>query len=203
MKFFFLKFFILLISFSCYSQDKEQDPKDNIYYKLYNSADSLKIPGKIGKINPATYRIADSLDALHPTAYYEKAADYLGKSKFNDAAFLYFVGNSRYKYFNSVNPDYQASGDGALKTALGAMLGEPIGMYLKTNIDNFISILKSSAEYYSVNNFKYYSKEKDVEKFELVSNNLLKQISDLQKNRKKYEKEWRKETEEMKELFFK
>ncbi|HSC39121.1 MAG TPA: hypothetical protein VLD19_14665, partial [Chitinophagaceae bacterium] len=86
------------------------------------------------------FRLADSLDKIHPAGYFMKAGELMKKMQLNEAAFLYFVGNLRFRYYNAANPGYQASGEGALLASLRSVLGEPIGLYLKTNIDNFIAI---------------------------------------------------------------
>jgi hypothetical protein len=158
------------------------------------------VSGNVGKIDARTYKIADSLDALYPSSYYEKAMNYMTKSKFNEASFLYLVGVYRFKYFNSANPNYKPSGDGALNASLNYMIGEPIGIYLKSNFENYISILKSCQKYFAENDYKFYSKSNNVDKFDMQINNFSKQISDLENNKQKYIKEWKKERKETEDL---
>ena len=60
--------------------------------------------------------------------------------QFNDAAFVYYVGYFRYRYFNLANRDYKPSEDGALLGSLKYVIGEPINLFLRSDINNFIKI---------------------------------------------------------------
>ena len=124
-----------------------------VYTRIYQSADSLAFNGKIGVLENQVYEVASALSDKHPMEYFNTSADYIQKQKFNEASFLFYTGYLRYKYFNSSNPEYKASGDGALAGSLSAMLGEPINMYLRCNIENFISILNLTIEYNQTSNY--------------------------------------------------
>ena len=204
MKTLFFTIFIV-INISSYGQHSDvnsnkEDKALNFYKSLYKAADSLTTSGNAGKIAIETYKVADSLDALHPLYYFEKAMNYLSKSKFNDAAFLYFVGASRFAYFNSVNPNYEAGGDGALNTSLISIMAEPMGMYLNGNIDNYMLILKACQKYCTENDYKFYSKNKDIDKYNRQITNFSKQLSDLAANKQKYLKEWKKQRKEIENM---
>src|SRR5258705_7574762 len=84
------------------------------YKRLFNYADSLPIRGSVGQVSNTLMTTAKTLDKNRPVAYYEKAAELMGKGDYNGASFLYYLGNLRYRYYNSSNPQYSASGDGAL-----------------------------------------------------------------------------------------
>src|SRR6187402_808622 len=138
----FTLLFILVCSYS-YGQDEF-----SLYRSVYKTADSLKKSGRITDLDTAIFDKAKTLDKLHPMQYFESIPDYLKKEKFNEAAFLYYTGLMRYRYFNSVNPDYQESNDGALLASFLSVMGAPVNLYLKTDVDNFISILKKAIAYY-------------------------------------------------------
>jgi len=169
----------------------------NAYKKLYTIADSLNKSGHPFSVDNLTTQKVKSLDKQHPAKYFEEAAELYKDAKYNDAAFVYYLGLLRYRYYNSANPKYQASGDGALAASLQYVTGEPINLYLKTNVDNFIAALKFSSDYYSENDYSYYSRQKNSEKYEKVVANFSNLIKDLQINKAKYEKEWDEERKMM------
>ncbi|MFN4364770.1 hypothetical protein [Chryseobacterium hispalense] len=105
----------------------------------------------------------------------------------------------RFRYYNSANPDYQASGDGALLGSLKYVIGEPINMYLRTDIDNFIFIIKLTISYYSNNDFKFFSKDKNEEKFNAQIKSYTDLLAELETNKKKYKEQWSTERKTMEE----
>jgi len=186
-------FFLLVVFNNCLAQT-------DIYTRIYQSADSLAIKGKIGVLENEVYEAANSLSDKHPMEYFKTSGEYIKQQKFNEASFLFYLGYLRYKYYNSSNPDYQASGDGALAGSLSAMLGEPINMYLRSNIENFISILNSTIQFNQTNNYIFYPKEKDLEKYNIQVRHSTDMLEDMKSNKAKYAKEWKKERKEIQKL---
>ena len=170
------------------------------YKNIYNAGRSLEQSGIIGQLDEHVFRVADSLDQHAPIGYFDKSGDYLKNQKYNEASFLYFLGTSRYRYYNASNPQYQESDDGALLGSMLVSMGEPINTYLKLNIDNFISILESALLYYQSKDYNYYSKEKDLEKYEMQVRIKSNTIEDLKTNKVKYERKWKKESKKMEKL---
>lgn len=104
--------------------------KTFLFYKhLYKAADSLDKNAQIGFLNNDIYRVSDSLDKLHSQEYFLKAGKLLASDHLNEASFIFYLGRLRYRYYNSVNPNYKESEDGALLGALTYQLGEPIDMF--------------------------------------------------------------------------
>jgi hypothetical protein len=188
-------FFIFLLFYAApsYSQGEELE----MYRKIYKAADSVNKTGKVGFIDSFVFKMADSLGETHPAAYFQKTAELEGALDFNGAAFLYYLGYLRYSYYNSSNPDYQASADGALFASLHSMIGEPVNIYMHANIDNFISILDAVIEYYRKNDFKFYPRNKDLKKYDQQWKTLKKLTEDLQKNKAKYLVTWENERKEI------
>ena len=168
----------------------------DIYKELYQQADLLKTKKMIGVLDPNIYKVADSLSKMHPTGFFKSSSQYFGLRKFNEAAFLYYLGYFRYKYYNSSNPNYKPTGDGALASSLLSVLGEPIKMYLHANIENFISLLNSTNEYLKTHDYPFYPKERNIEKYNLQLTNAASVLEDLKTKKKAYKKEWKKEREE-------
>lgn len=160
---------------------------------LYHLADSLNQLGQLYSVNSDIIKKAKSLDKEHPEKYFEAIGESMKESKYNDAAFLYFVGRLRYRYYNAVNPDYQASGDGALLASLDYMYGENIKLYMKTNSDNFVAVLKASDDYFANNDYAIYPKAKNPVKYDSLSTWYVTLIKDIETNKEKYRKEWEEE----------
>lgn len=171
------------------------------YMKLFEKANAIKNSEQLGVADTVSiYTQARVLDKEHPMAFFQTAAEYLSKYQLNEAAFFYKLGGLRYTYFNKVSPDYEPGGDGALFTSFQYILGESLNMYLKANVDNFITILEQTSYYFSTNDFVFFSKENDNEIYDKVlqaNNNL---IADIKTNKKKYAEEWGKEMESIIEL---
>ncbi len=161
-----------------------------LYKNLYETADSLNKIGHPFTVDSLTFQDAKQLDKEHPAKYFEKAGEMFKNSKYNEAAFIYYLGLLRYRYYNTANPKYQASGDGALAASLQYIFGETINLYLKTNIDNFKSALQFSSDYYAKNDYTFYSKNKNLEKYNNLIDSYSSLIKDLETNRSKYQKEW-------------
>jgi len=175
----------LFISTFSYGQDELK-----LYKNIYRTSDSLKLTGNIKDIDSTIFKTAINLDKQHPSKFFETSGELLAKAKFNEASFIYYLGLMRFRYYNSVNPDYQPSGDGALLGSLKYVMGEPVNMYLKTDIDNFISITKMTIEYYGKNDFTFYTKQKDIEKFNSQTKSYVELVTELETNKTKYTEQW-------------
>jgi hypothetical protein len=171
-----------------------------LYKRIYKTADSLKSIGQISSIDTTSlFTKAKMLDKKHPIDFFEASGKFLTKSKFNEAAFMYYLGLMRFRYYNSVNPDYQASGDGAILLSLKYVLGEPINRYLHTDFDNFIFIIRLTVSYYSHNDFKFFSKDKYEEKFNDQIKSYNDQLLEVEANKEKYKEQWASERKTMQE----
>jgi hypothetical protein len=188
-----LTFIFYLVTSLCFGQIEQLET----YKKLYITADSLNKLEKPFSVDSLTIQKAKSLDKEHPAKYFEELGELFKEAKYNDAAFLYYLGLLRYRYYNSVNPEYQASGDGALAASLQYVAGETINLFLKTNVDNFIAALKFASDYYSKNDYSFYSKAKNPTKYDDVVKGFSSMTKDLETNRAKYEKEWGEERKMM------
>jgi len=192
------KLFLLLIIFIFGSTYSYGQNEAELYKRIYRTADSLKAIGQIGAIDTTSlFKQAKDLDNRHPSAFFEFSGDYLTKSKFNEAAFSYYLGLMRFRYYNSANPEYQASGDGALLSSLKQALGEPVNMYLRTDVDNFIFIIKLTVSYYSTYDFAFFSKDKNIEKFNAQIKAFNDLILELETNKEKYKEQWITERKKM------
>lgn len=65
--------------------------------------------------------------------------------------------------------------------------------YLKTDIDNYISILKMVANYYKKNDYKFFSKSNNIEKYNDEVNSILELKTRLENDKVKYTDTWNEE----------
>jgi hypothetical protein len=162
-----------------------------LYKRIFGSADSLTIRGEVGQISSEVIATVKLLDKKRPVSYFEKAAELIEKGQYNDASFLFYVGNLRYRYYNSSNPKYSVSGDGALLTSFHYLLGEPLGYYLRSNADNFIGLLQKSVDWHLTNDYEFYSRKKDPFKYTEQTDKLIGQIADIETNKAAYQETWK------------
>ena len=187
---------ILLLVFST-STSIGQIEQLQIYKKLYHSADSLNNVGRLYYADSTIIGQVRLLDKEHPAKYFETIGELMKNAKFDDVAFLFYLAVLRYRYYNAVNPKYQASGDGALLGSFEYIVGETINLYLKTNVDNFVAVLKASGDYFAKNDYAFCPKAKNPTKYDSIATSYAGLIKDLETNKKKYREQWDKERGEL------
>lgn len=205
-----MKYIILILTAILTSIHSFGQNELELYKVLYKTADSLIAIGEISSIDTTSiFAKAKNLDNKHPVEYFKVSSKYLEKFKFNEAAFFYFLGSMRYRYYNSANPKYKPGDDGALYSSFKYVVGEPLKMFLQTDIDNMISIIRLAIYYYSGNDYDFFSKDKNKEKYNLqikLYNDLAQKfetqketyIEEWTKNRKEWEEQMDKMIEEKK-----
>ncbi len=110
----------------------------------------------VGSINQSLYDSLKLVNTEHPSRFYEICGSFIQDSMFNEAAVAYFIGRNRYRLYNKTNPNYEASGDGALAGSFAYMYGEAFNQYLNQNIDNYSALLQKSGEWYRDNKHLYF-----------------------------------------------
>lgn len=188
MKIFLVSILALLISGASFGQ------KELLAYKItYRIADSLNAIGEINRFDSTIFKVADSLNHCHPIGYFKVAGELLNKSQYNEAAFMYYLGILRYRYYNAVNPNYKPEDDGALFASLKNAMNDPINMYQRINIDNFISVLKKVTKYTAENDYAFYSRSNNIDKYNELTDKYNVMIGDLETNKEKYSAQWNNE----------
>lgn len=188
--------FFLFFAFSnvIYAQNEEI----NLFKNILKKGDSIS-QTKIDSIQ--IIKTATKLDKKHPSQYYNEMANLLSAEKYNEASFLFYLGQMRYKFYNSANPKYQPGNDGALFTSLKTVLGEPINLFTRINSENFIRILILAKEYYKNHDYKFYPKKNNIEKYDAQINNIDELIKMIQKERSTLETNWNEERKEYIEIY--
>ncbi len=72
---------------------------------------------------------AASLQNTHPAEYYRTAARLFGSNQQDDAVFIFYLGQLRYRTHLKARPDLPPSGDPALFASLSEVVGRPINLY--------------------------------------------------------------------------
>jgi len=185
---------ILIICLSNYSYGQKEY---ETYKRIYKTADSLTTLGKESYIESDSLFIKiKELEKKHPYTFFDVIDEYMLKSKFNEASLVYFVGLLRFGYYNSVNPDYNNS---KLLNNLREVFGGYLNHYLRTNADNYIKILKISVDYYINNDFAFFSKNNDIEKFNMQINPFNEHLKDIEINKENYVARWKAERNKIEE----
>ena len=175
-----------------------QNQELNLFKNILQKGDSIS---KIEMDTIQLFKAVNKLDKKHPAQYFDEMANYLNEEKFNEAAFLFYLGRMRYKYYNSANPKYQASNDGALLASLSMVFGEPINLYCRINPDNYVSILLLTKEYFKNNDYKFYSKKKNEIKYNDQLNSVNKLIETIENEKLTLSEDWKKEREKYSEIY--
>jgi hypothetical protein len=69
------------------------------------------------------------LDGEHPAAYYQRAADLFRLDQKDDAVFVFYLGQLRFRTHLAARPDLPKSGDPALFASLSEVVGRPLNEY--------------------------------------------------------------------------
>jgi hypothetical protein len=182
---------LLIISLNLKAQDDI-----TIYKKLFAYSDSLSRVSQKGVVSSDITNVLADLDKKHPASFFEKSSALLKAGQFNDASFVFYVGYFRYRYFNQTNPDYKPGDDGALFSSLNSTIGEPVKLFLRSDIDNFIKILDHTKEWLTNNDYPFNSKSKNLEKYKAELAQLDTLINNITTNKVKYKTQWAKEQKE-------
>jgi len=165
------------------------------YKDLYRTADSINISGTVYSPDSITRSEAIALDSQHPSKYFQRAVELFSLNRYNDAAFLHYLGLLRYRFYNSANPNYKADSDGALSGALQAVVGEVVVLYLRTNISTYTAVLRHASNYHSNTDYAFFPKQNSPDTYRVIADSYSAPISDMEANGAQYTEEWKKERE--------
>lgn len=179
--------FSLLVSFQiCYAQTSKLED----YKKMYGIADILNKNGHPTLVDDALVTALNELDTQTPDHYFEQATILYEENKLDQAALVFQIALLRYKYYLKQNPDYPPSDNWVTAESFQAAYREKINLYLKTNIDNYIAILRSALRYHKDNDYSFYSKQKNNALYDKFAEDAINLIADFEKNKEKYQQEW-------------
>jgi len=107
-------------------------------------------------ISKETKELAIKLEKKHPAKFFDSASRLYKAKHLNDAAFLFYLGQLRYKYYLAAGEG--SDSDGQLFASLQNVLGEQINFDLGENLDNYLMLLEEVINWDRLNDYKYYSK---------------------------------------------
>jgi len=119
-----------------------------------------------------TVKKARELEEKHWTDFYGAAAEPFKEGKINDAALLFYLGQLRYRYYVASHTKEETVADRTAFASLHRVFGADINYELGEDIDNYIKILEAVIEWAEANDYKFYSKKKDPDKYEEILNGL-------------------------------
>lgn len=111
---------------------------------------------KVGIFDESLFDSLALANKEHPARFYMICSAFLKDSMMNEAAVTYLIGKLRYKLYNKTNPDYEASGDGALAGSFAMAFGFEFKEYLNKNLDNYGEIMQQSGDWYQKNKHFYF-----------------------------------------------
>jgi hypothetical protein len=90
---------------------------------------------------------AAALSGQHPAAYYRKAAEMFQSGQKDDAVFVFYLGQLRYRTHLRARPDLKPDGDPALFGSLSEVVGKPVNEYAFGDLSKLDETLKAVLAY--------------------------------------------------------
>lgn len=164
-----------------------------LYKNVLEKSDSLFAIGKISEIDSKMMMdLAKKSDKEYPLKYFENSFQLFKDSKYNESAFLYYLGKMRTTDFNNHgNGHFEPSTDD------NVILEEGLFIYMALDADNFMKVLKMAKDFYRTNDYLYISKNKGYQKVnspEIYS----ELITAIENNKSKVQQELSLQRDEMK-----
>lgn len=188
------KIFITSLLFcSLYIFGQDESTELLLYKNVIEKSDSLFAIGKISEIDSKMVtNLAKKSDMEYPSKYFENSLQLFKDSKYNESAFLYYLGKMRTVDFNNYgNGHFQLSADE------NVTLEEGLFMYMALDADNFVKILKMVKDFYQTNDYLYISKNKGYQKVKSPGN-YSELITEIEHNKPKAQQEFSTQRDEMK-----
>ena len=127
---------------------------DSIYVKFYSYSDYLKTNKKEGDLNRNVLDIAAKLNFQSPQKYLDEAVFLLEKGQFNEASYIFILGEMRWKYysifFKYTAEEYDKKNE----------LESTINAFLRSNVRNFAAIINKASQYHLANDYVFCSRKK-------------------------------------------
>jgi hypothetical protein len=155
----------------------------NLYYRMTRLYTTLLILALIlshssmGQSKPLlTKKVFDTAllrEKGHPAEFYASAGSFYQKGDKFEAAFLFYLGQLRYRYYVNANPEVTEDGDKAILASLNSIYGEEINFYLGGHLDKYIVVLDSVLAWDKRHEFEYFPKKKNPAKHKEILDGLL------------------------------
>lgn len=146
---------------------------------IFSIIDSLKATNSLGQLNSKIFEVAKILDQYIPTAYLSISSTLVSAKRYNDAAFLLYLGKIRVRYYSLTNKR-ASKGSQTIYLSYAISSIESILMgYITSSVDNAIAIKKSVLEYIKTKEYEPSKIDKDLyaKSFLIIEDNI-KQFED-------------------------
>jgi hypothetical protein len=94
---------------------------------------------------------AEQLRGEHPAEYYKRAAELFRQGKQDEAVFVFYLGQLRYRARLLTHPNLDPSGEPALFASLSEVVGRPLNQYAFGNIPQLLSTIDAVLAYDTIN----------------------------------------------------
>ena len=98
-----------------------------------------------------------ALAGEHPAEYYKRASELFKEGKKEDAVFVFYLGQLRYRTFLLAKPGGDPTGDPAIFTSLSEVIGKPINQYAFGDIPGLARTIDAVLAYDTTNPDKFTS----------------------------------------------
>jgi hypothetical protein len=89
----------------------------------------------------------EHLNGEHPAEYYKRAATLFRQGKQDDAVFVFYLGQLRYRARLLAHPGLDPSGEPALFASLSQVVGKPLNEYAFGDIPRLLSTIDAVLDY--------------------------------------------------------
>ncbi len=87
------------------------------------------------------------IEGGHPAGYYRRAAEMFGAGRRDEAVFVFYLGQLRFRTHLAARPELPRDGDAAVFTSLSEVVGQPINEYAFGDIPALDRTLKAVMAY--------------------------------------------------------
>ncbi|HZH97525.1 MAG TPA: hypothetical protein VEX38_01025 [Fimbriimonadaceae bacterium] len=91
--------------------------------------------------------LARGLENKHPSEYYKRAAELFQTGRRDDAVFIYYLGQLRWRIYIKANPSLPPDGDPALFASLSVVMGRPINQYAFGDIPVLVRTMQAVLDF--------------------------------------------------------
>lgn len=137
-----------------------------LYKNVIQKSDSLLAIGKISQIDSQKiFSDAKSADKEYPESYFRRSIEYFKRGRYNESAFLFYLGKMRAEDLNNLGHEHYSTG-----SEYETILEEGLFIYLSADADNYAKILQMAMNFYNENAYSYISKTKGYQKLKNPKN---------------------------------
>ena len=118
--------------------------------------------GQDSTVDKSVFDKALQLEKRHPSEFIVEASNLFDKGKKNEASFLFYLGQLRYRYYIGAKPNIKSS-DKETYNALQMVAGSIINVHLGQHFDTYLHVIDLVLAWDNTHDFIYYSKTKKPE----------------------------------------